>query len=99
MSIHYDKKSVPGTETNMQRQCRPIKVLPSWEIEWFWSKVVKTETCWLWTGTCDINDGYGIPVIDGKSYKAHRVAMFLQTGEDRMDQCVLHHCDNPACVR
>lgn len=68
----------------------------------FWAKVVKTETCWLWTASKD-HHGYGqINATDqnGKKrpIKAHQVAWFLHHGQwSQMN--VLHRCDVPSCVR
>lgn len=65
----------------------------------FWSKVVKTEGCWEWTGNKD-RKGYGLVRIFGKSRGAHRVAVMLdQKVQLPSDLLVMHECDNPACVR
>jgi HNH endonuclease len=68
--------------------------------ERFWSKVIKTETCWLWQG-CKKGEGikqqYGGFKIKGKMYVAHRVVWFLTYGT-WPSQWVLHKCDNPPCV-
>ena len=78
----------------------------SWEAR-FWSKVLKTETCWLWQGTIDRN-GYGHftigKVIGGtlmtEQYLAHRTAFFLYHGREAVP-CALHTRDCPYrhCVR
>lgn len=70
--------------------------------ERFWSKVRKTNGCWLWTASKD-NHGYGqIMTFDEKGkrrpIKAHRVAFFLMHGR-WPKPCGLHKCDTPACVR
>jgi hypothetical protein len=39
----------------------------------FWSKVDKTDTCWLWTACCR-PDGYGQFWQDGRMQRAHRLA-------------------------
>lgn len=55
--------------------------------------------CTLWTAASD-RKGYGfvwVPQLK-KIVRAHRVAVFLATGCWPVD-CVLHECDNPACVR
>ena len=63
----------------------------------FWSKVIKTSNCWEWTGfKCN---GYGQIIINGKRYYAHRIAFELEYGKIPDGLCVLHHCDNPPCVR
>ncbi len=65
----------------------------------FWSKVEKTDTCWLWKGKTSTY-GYGIggcgPIRD---IEAHRVAYALEYGILYCDPiCILHSCDNPPCV-
>lgn len=64
----------------------------------FWSKVRKTDGCWLWTGTT-IRGGYGMirfPVRD--SITAHRASWLIHRGEIPDGLFVLHKCDNPPCV-
>jgi hypothetical protein len=43
-------------------------------------------------------DGYGAFTVDGKKYKAHRLAFELATGADPTGLLVCHHCDTPSCV-
>lgn len=61
------------------------------------------ETCWEWTGTTAADGGYGQIHEGGKGSKrhlrAHRYAWFLANGPIPAGLCVLHRCDNPACVR
>lgn len=42
--------------------------------------------------------GYGGFRVWGKHHLAHRVAWIAANGSIPNDGCVLHHCDNPACV-
>lgn len=64
----------------------------------FWSKVDKSwHGCWIWQGGKD-DDGYGRIKISGYYVKAHRLAWQLKYGALSND-CVLHSCDNPSCVR
>jgi hypothetical protein len=68
---------------------------------YFWTRVNKTEDCWLWTGAKD-KRGYGSIRVGGKSgrsYPAHRIAWLLWWHQDPNDREVCHHCDNPSCVR
>lgn len=57
--------------------------------------------CWLWTGRIN-NDGYGAIRAPGgrtsKVLRAHRVSYTLYKGDIPLSACVLHKCDNPACV-
>jgi hypothetical protein len=70
--------------------------------ERFWSKVQKTETCWLWTAYYDRIKcgGYGRINFNGKpGVLAHRAAWMLTNGPIPAGLCVLHRCDTPRCVR
>jgi hypothetical protein len=62
----------------------------------FWSKVVKTDTCWLWTGRKN-KKGYGTIKVDGRSWTTHRLSYYLETGVNPA-LYVLHHCDVRNCV-
>lgn len=63
----------------------------------FWSKVQKTESCWLWTGARTA-EGSG-RFWDGKKISiASRVALHLAGIEVPADRVVCHYCDNPRCV-
>jgi hypothetical protein len=70
----------------------------------FWRKVRKggANDCWNWVGTKN-GDGYGrfhVFTPDGsKLVGAHRISWEWANGCSPGDLCVLHHCDNPACVR
>ena|SRR3990167_5583641 len=67
----------------------------------FWNKVVKTATCWNWIGSKN-KFGYGqIGAMIGKKHKmfaAHRISYELVNDKIPKGLCVLHRCDNPACV-
>lgn len=67
----------------------------------FWARVLKTDTCWLWTGAKTAG-GYGVLQSggrNGKIIRAHRLSWELVNGPipDGVDIC--HHCDIPPCVR
>ena len=71
--------------------------------ERFWSRVDKLgpTDCWNWSGYTNAN-GYGQFSIKGHIL-AHRASWIinigpLPEGEGWHGTCVLHHCDNPACV-
>lgn len=66
----------------------------------FWSKVEikitnSVKPCWNWTGRT--HKGYGQFHMNHKTNYAPRVAWTIFFG-DPLDSCVLHKCDNPACV-
>lgn len=63
-----------------------------------WSKIDKTDTCWIW---CAMRNAYNYGKIKGHrgvTCLAHIVVWVLTHGA-REQPCVLHTCDNPPCVR
>lgn len=67
----------------------------------FWARVASTPDvgCWIWTGRPD-GYGYGRATIGPRRVVlAHRAAYEIAHGPLPDDVCVLHHCDNPPCVR
>ena len=69
--------------------------------ERFWSKDDQSggpDACWNWTAFRD-RDGYGRFQISKKVGRtSHRVAWEMENGPIPGGLCVLHKCDNPACV-
>lgn len=63
----------------------------------FYSKVEKTDGCWLWVGARGGN-GYGVFAVGGDLVKAHRFAYLLERGPIRAGLRVLHRCDVRRCV-
>ncbi len=59
----------------------------------FWAKVLKTETCWLWTG-CISTVGYGKIGWQHRTQGAHRVAWILAHGDIPEGLWVLHKCES-----
>ncbi len=66
--------------------------------ERFWSKVEKTDGCWLWTGT-KVPRGYGVFSVGMRKIYAHRYALEISTGIELGVLEACHKCDNPSCVR
>ena len=72
-------------------------------MERFWSKVQKTETCWIWTASKD-KHGYGQIGMSSRTYgtkrphKAYRVAYELLVGPVPVGLEIDHLCRNPSCV-
>ena len=65
--------------------------------ERFWSKVQKTESCWVWIAG-HTTAGYGGYWLNGKIHRAHRLA-FLDAGGIIPDGKVIDHlCRNRGCV-
>ena len=75
-------------------------------IDRFWAKVdkngpvIKPElgACWIWKAGV-IYGGYGTIWEKGHKVGAHRVSYELKFGPVPKGLSVLHHCDNPPCVR
>lgn len=66
----------------------------------FWPRVVKTEGCWLWTGKSTTPTGYGlISIRRSGNISSHRASWMIHYGSIPDGKWVLHHCDNPKCVR
>ena len=64
--------------------------------ERFWSKVAKTNECWLWTAA--LAKGYGQFWWDGKVRQAYKVAWEDVNGPVPEGMHLDHRCDNRACV-
>jgi len=66
----------------------------------FWERVAKSDGCWEWTGPGS-HGGYGRASYGVRRIAlAHQVSWVLAHGSlDTGVWCVLHHCDNPCCVR
>lgn len=67
----------------------------------FWSKVNKTETCWLWTGAGSQSGlGHGrFALTHDKLVGAHRFAYEACIGVIPEGRQLDHLCRNPSCVR
>ena len=53
--------------------------------------------CWNWTGWTS-SAGYGMIGNNYKDRGAHRYSWELSNGPISKGLCVLHKCDNPACI-
>lgn len=64
----------------------------------FWAKVDRSGECWVWSASRNQN-GYGTFFFAGGMRLAHRVAYTLSGHAIPDGMRVLHHCDNPPCVK
>ena len=68
----------------------------------FWSRVQKSNGCWIWTGSrtgSKDNCRYGNLLFNGRIQKAHRAVWQIANGPIPHNLRVLHRCDTPLCVR
>ena len=69
----------------------------------FWSKVVKSPTCWYWVGAISAPDGYGRFNFQRENRQrtmlAHRFSVELVHGPLATDVVCEHKCNEPLCVR
>jgi hypothetical protein len=65
----------------------------------FWEKVDTTGECWVWTASTYRRMPYGRFQHRGAPVLAHRFSYAMHHGSITPGKFVLHHCDNPSCVR
>lgn len=65
--------------------------------ERFWSKVQKTDGCWVWVG--GKSHGCGTIFNGERQVRASRASWEIHFGRIPVGFMVCHHCDNRACVR
>lgn len=62
----------------------------------FMSKILKTDTCWLWQGST--SRGYGKISIKGRNISVHKISYELFKGPIPKGLDVCHTCDIKNCV-
>ena len=62
----------------------------------FWSKVEKTDTCWLWKAGKTI-DNYGRFKLNGKTQRSHRLSFEFHKGKIPDGLQIDHLCKNRLC--
>jgi hypothetical protein len=77
---------------------RPIPILTEKQLNGYWKRVIKTDSCWLWDKPTH-DQGYGLFTAkpNGRNLLAHRVSYALTYGEPG-DFEVCHTCDVTSCV-
>jgi len=74
------------------------KPIPVFDHEKFLSKVIaKEKDCWRWSGFIN-NYGYGEMIINGKSYRTHRISFSIFNGELIDGMVIDHICKNKSCI-
>ena len=82
---------------NLANNANKIMEIDQKLIARFFSKVEKTEGCWLWTSYRN-KMGYGKFTIGRKIYYSHRISWEIENGDIPRRTSVCHHCDNTSCV-
>jgi hypothetical protein len=70
---------------------------PARAVDRFWSRVDRTETCWLYRPAVRSN-GYGAVKYQGRTLRASHLSWTLHHGPVPDRLWVLHRCDTPPCV-
>ena len=63
----------------------------------FMSRASWYSGCLVWMGNLN-GHGYGFCKIDRRVWLAHRYSYLINKGEIPLGMCVMHSCDNPACI-
>lgn len=66
-------------------------------IERYWSRVIKFDGCWIFTGNA--SHDYGRMKFGGKHMLAHVIAWVLANGPVKSGMIIAHSCDNKRCVK
>ncbi len=82
------------------RAGRPIPNMTKQQLENFWAKVKKTESCWLWTAATTVKvGGYGrFAIMPHGLFVAHRIAYTLKKGSIPEGLALDHLCRERLCV-
>ena len=80
--VYKDLKATNGVDTREDR---------------FWDNTELVWDCWIWKGATS-KEGFGITSYHGKRVFTHRLAWELKKGAIPDGYCVLHTCQNNACI-
>ena len=95
---HWKRNRKYGSPMATKSHSGMLRGLPT--TQRFFTRVKKTESCWLWTGGKD-KDGYGRfhGEVAGMTFLlAHRYSYALHTGDLLVGRQACHSCDTPSCV-
>jgi len=82
----------------MNKRIKPGDPYSEIDHDHFWSKVHKTDGCWLWTAG-KFSTGYGQCHVRLWPMYAHRISWMISNQRNiPYGLFVLHRCDNPPCV-
>lgn len=66
--------------------------------DYFWKKVIKTPTCWIWTGYV-LKSGYATVWMNSKRILVHRYSYSSMNGKIPPNLEIDHLCFTRLCVR
>lgn len=92
-SVHYNRTFTHGTA-----EPEGLRIVGDDRAR-FWSKVDKTDKCWVWNGKAESESGYPLFSIDRRNKLAHRVSHEWFIGPIPDGYEVDHLCRNIRCVR
>lgn len=97
---HHEVSEVPRHSRTTND---PQLYLDSDAVARFWRHVVKSPSCWFWTGAISSPDGYGRFTWQRngrtRSLSAHRVALLVSGYPLDAGSVGDHECNEPLCVR
>lgn len=94
-------RAVSGLQESLLEHCEKAKegmIRDQDLLRRFWSRIHKTEDCWVWTASS--MRGYGrLTFSPGRSIYAHRLSYEIHFGPIPAGLYICHKCDNPRCCR
>ena len=100
-SGHYQQakngRALTGISGNRTRSGGELRGIARTMDEYFWLRVEKTDSCWLWLGKKSTAD-YGYVQFDGSIVGAHRYSWELANGKIPSGTVIDHLCHIRSCV-
>ena len=95
--------SKPGIDQETQHSARNYRVRPKSDGTQEGAFKARTQAadkngCIKWTGSVVTGSGYGTMLWDGKPTAAHRIAWYLEFGEELEDNLLFNTCGSRLCV-
>lgn len=75
-----------------------VRLIKNDDTSRFWAKVVKSDSCWRWSGHINSKTGYGLFRLGKGATTPHRYSYKIHKGEIPDGIVIDHICHNRACV-